>query len=480
MANKTIVDLENDLVKPYIDKVKTAYKNNINTLGCKNLLPNRMLSEQSLGVTAIVNSDLTISLNGTATGVFLVGLLSGIREGTANQNKFSLKELGIDKTKKYVLSANSTTSDCNIRLYFYDSTKTQIGDAIGSGSSGVARFDFLTDYANTEYMEVNLYIKSGTNVGSTLLKPMICLESDYDLDPSYVPYGMPCTSAANLGFTRWDELAISGAVNLCPNNAVSQVINGITWTVNSDGTVTATGAVSSGESDSVLDIYVPSDGNDPFVGQPVRFSGCPTGGSDTTYRMFFSRVSTVDGSSGSISDIGYGINQVWRNDHSGTGAKVSCVIYPAAGTVNLTFKPMISPIGYRGDYVPYVAPNKTLTEKVKVVEKNKYKIPNNTKHLTIKTNTTGNVVHFFCNYGSFWFDYTGGNWRVLSKFLFNREPGTEPTITYSISGNTINLNFTQTVVGFMIDRDNDLEITVGTSSSPETNTLAKVNLYSLT
>ena len=370
MANKTIIDLETDLVKPYIDKTKTAYLNNINSLGCKNLLPNRLLSEVVAGVTMTVNDDGTISLSGTSTGIWLIGLLSGIRESTTNQNKFSLKELGIDKTKKYVLSANSNTVNCEIRLYFYDSSKTQIGSYVSSGSTGVTKFDFLTDYVNAEYAEANLYIKSGQNTNNTLLKPMICLESDYDLDPSYVPYGMPCTSIPNLGFTRWDELAISGAVNLLPNNGKTKVLKGITWTVNDDGTVTATGAVTAGEGVSEFEVYRPSDGSDPFVGQPVRLSGCPAGGSSSLYYIQFYRVTSVDGSIGTEYDKGYGQNIVWRNDHSGIGAIVSIKIFEAAGTVNLTFKPMISPIGYKGDYVPYVAPNKTLTKKVETLEEN--------------------------------------------------------------------------------------------------------------
>ena len=140
--------------------------------------------------------------------------------------------------------------------------------------------------------------------------------------------------------------------NLLPNNATSQTINGITYTINEDKTITANGTATA---HSVLNIY-----NTSLVLQPgtYMFSGCPKNGSWGTYSM------------------GYGT----YND-SGNGAIINTTeafsgvpyIRIANGTTvnNLVFKPMIEIGNTITNYEPYVggvsSPNPDYPQEIKSV-----------------------------------------------------------------------------------------------------------------
>lgn len=133
------------------------------------------------------------------------------------------------------------------------------------------------------------------------------------------------------------EYEINLGKNLLPNTATSQTINGITYTINEDKTITANGTATA---HSVLNIY-----NTSLVLQPgtYMFSGCPKNGSWETYSM------------------GYGT----KND-SGNGALISTTevfsgvpyIRIANGTTvnNLLFKPMVEKGSQITSYSPYFTP----------------------------------------------------------------------------------------------------------------------------
>lgn len=147
---------------------------------------------------------------------------------------------------------------------------------------------------------------------------------------------------------------VLGAKNLCPNNATTQFINGITYTVNSDGSITASGTA---ESDSVLTVN--TGGFELSDGYYV-LSGCPSGGDATTYRIQLTN--TVDYAT---DDIGGGIrfdaSRFARSQYPNTTLRI--IIKPAAGNVNLLFKPMIRPASIEDDtYVPYAMTNRELTQ----------------------------------------------------------------------------------------------------------------------
>lgn len=129
--------------------------------------------------------------------------------------------------------------------------------------------------------------------------------------------------------------------NLIPYPYVNQptTITGITFTYNSDGTVTADGTATS----NVYNWIIPSQSGISFAAGEYTMSGCPSGGSTTTYYL-------SDGNS--LNDTGNGSRTTYQTD----GKRGVCICILKDTTVsNLVFKPQIekglvtSPI-----YSPYI------------------------------------------------------------------------------------------------------------------------------
>lgn len=110
-------------------------------------------------------------------------------------------------------------------------------------------------------------------------------------------------------------------------STASQTINGITWTINSDGTVTANGTATA---NSFL-YLIPNNSNIAFNKETV-ISGCPAGGSATTYEI---QVAMQGGTT--YHDYGDGefipFDYVYRY--------FVCCVRNGKTANNLTFRPMI-------------------------------------------------------------------------------------------------------------------------------------------
>ena len=130
--------------------------------------------------------------------------------------------------------------------------------------------------------------------------------------------------------------------NLIPYPYVNQptTITGITFTYNSDGTVTADGTATS----NVYNWIIPSQSGISFAAGKYTMSGCPSGGSTTTYYL-------SDGNS--LNDTGNGSRTTYQTD----GKRGVCICILKDTTVsNLVFKPQIE----RGlitfpTYSPYIS-----------------------------------------------------------------------------------------------------------------------------
>lgn len=134
--------------------------------------------------------------------------------------------------------------------------------------------------------------------------------------------------------------------NLLKNTTGSATQNGITFTVNADDTVLANGTNSGG----AFVRYIDTNATD-WSGQSLILSGCPAGGSTSTYAL---RV--YEAGSGKGYDTGSGL--------AFTGASNNRIgIFVAAGATlnNVTFKPMVRPATIEdGTYVPYAPSNSAL------------------------------------------------------------------------------------------------------------------------
>lgn len=144
---------------------------------------------------------------------------------------------------------------------------------------------------------------------------------------------------------------VSGAViyqygkNLIPYpyySANGVTTNGITYTINSDGTVTANGTATANS-----DFYLFLDRYNlfPVNGKQITLSGCPSGGSTSTYYVAISGANTYV-------DIGSGRSQLMPHDCHAIYLRIQ------KGTTvnNLVFKPQIEIGTTATEYEQYIAP----------------------------------------------------------------------------------------------------------------------------
>lgn len=153
---------------------------------------------------------------------------------------------------------------------------------------------------------------------------------------------------------------ILGSKNLMPNNAVTVVLRGVTWTINSDGTIKANGTASGGDST----LYYVSSSNDSTEGVTIpegkyTYTCLTSAGSDTTFR---SEIYNLTNPARIGWDYGEGVTFTRT-----AATKVLGSINIKSGTTvtNEIFKPMLRPAAVADPtYVPYAKSNKELTEDV--------------------------------------------------------------------------------------------------------------------
>lgn len=151
-------------------------------------------------------------------------------------------------------------------------------------------------------------------------------------------------------------LNVLGAKNLCPNNAVSQTANGITFTVNADGSVRVSGTATTTDVGLAI-VDSPHIISDYLVAGTYKFSGCPDGGSENTYFMR----TYVDG---------WKILTGGEIEFTVTDALLSTdfrvtIIIKSGTTIDKIFYPMIRPASVADDtYVPYAMTNREITSKL--------------------------------------------------------------------------------------------------------------------
>lgn len=152
----------------------------------------------------------------------------------------------------------------------------------------------------------------------------------------------------------------NGAVNLLPNKGTTQTLNGVTFTVNNDGTINANGTAT-----QEFDFYfVPRSTGADKTSVPkgsYKLTGCPSGASNYSLKLTHT-VNNV----GEI--IGYDTGNGLTFSLLTEGDALGCAIHLGNGAVlsNVTFKPMITladmPDSDYAHYVPYAMANRELTE----------------------------------------------------------------------------------------------------------------------
>ena len=140
-----------------------------------------------------------------------------------------------------------------------------------------------------------------------------------------------------------NKIIVSGKNLLPPDNNTSTTINGVTFTRNSDGSVLVNGTATANAQ------YITSKNFMLEDGKTYILSGCPNGGSTSTYMLNINQY--YNNTSHVLNNIGYNQKFTYVLDSKNSN---SIYIYIVSGTKcdNLLFKPMVSING--GDYEPYV------------------------------------------------------------------------------------------------------------------------------
>ena len=202
-------------------------------------------------------------------------------------------------------------------------------------------------------------VKIGTNVDVS--QGVISVKNSSILQKGVVQLynGVDSTStekaaAANSVKTAYDKgdnamnyAANYGVKNFLKLNPQSTSSGGVTITVNSDGTITSTGSTSNSAAALQINNNVVLPAGDYIL------SGCPSGGSDSTYRLDISGTQYYDTGSGV------------QFTSSGTALIIRMRIGANVSVNNFVWKPMIRRADVTSsEFVPYAPSNRELYEMI--------------------------------------------------------------------------------------------------------------------
>ena len=280
----------------------------------KNLLPFPYFdgsSKTSYGITYTVNADSSVVANGTAT-----------ETSTFQFTDYSATALDFLQTGQYIITGCPDGGDAS-KYEIQIRTNNNWVDETGEGRT----INYVNGSSTENYSNVlRIRIVKGTTVNNIVFKPMVRLATN--TDDTFEPYENIC------------PIYPANGRNLLENTATTQIINEVTFSVNSDDTITANGTATSNA--QLVIGTVSLKGNTAYV-----INGCPSGGGSSTYRLYFEGVSA-----GSTYDNGSGATYTPTEDEN---RNIKMVVYSGATVSNLVFKPMICLASANPTFIPYQA-----------------------------------------------------------------------------------------------------------------------------
>lgn len=195
MKNLSPINESKDVVtKEYVDPVKSQAALNRTTLGtqwhCKNLLKNNAVTQTVSGVTFTVNTDGSVTVNGT---------------NTSSSTGANLEICGFKNYGDIKLTASLKSTDSNVYMSVFD--KNWVG-------VGIICDNEKTWYNGNKERYVRLVVKPGATVKNVTVYPML---RDADIiDDTYEPYQpslidrclLKDTAGINLGHAQSDSITI--------------------------------------------------------------------------------------------------------------------------------------------------------------------------------------------------------------------------------------------------------------------------------
>lgn len=311
-----------------VDGVQTTVKEiRGKTVATENLIPYpyEESTKTENGITFTVNSDGSITANGTTT----------VAPSIFNVAKISLNA-GTYALRSFVNVANAGICQ------FYIDIPSEPNDRTGNGVT----FTLQDDIVNKN---VNIIVNPSQTVNNLVFRPML------NAGTTAKPYSKGFAGLKNAFFKE----IVSTGKNLIPYPYYdkSRVTNGITYTVNSDGSILLNGTATANSSFVLVSNLSPIklDKSESYF-----LSGCPSGGGFESYRIFIQNTAYQQG----YSDMGNGVSFTAEN----TDYYIFIIIREGATVNNLVFSPMLSHGTSALPYEPYTSDTLSAATPIELAE----------------------------------------------------------------------------------------------------------------
>ncbi|MBQ7564613.1 MAG: collagen-like protein [Lachnospiraceae bacterium] len=333
----TLAEVTDDTYEPYHESVETMYEEEVHGV---NLLKNTAASTTSSGITWTVNSDGSVKANGTNESTSQVGIT--IFE--------KLLEPGA-----YILSGLKT--DGSYSTYWINSYN--VDDSVNTGDVKTAGGETVISLSTAKRIRIKIYVAGSASVSNVMFYPML-RKADID-DSTYRPYNeQAIQNQLN------NQTGVLGAKNLINWTPKTETINGVTFTVNSDGTITASGTPT-----DIIRYHLMTDVDNVMKAIPSELIGetviASAGFTENNGTLELSNI-THNSSKSSIADhmISNGETEAKFTIESNAVYLNSYIIIDRNGAhtaVNATFKPMLRLASDPDDtYQPHAMTNRELTD----------------------------------------------------------------------------------------------------------------------
>ena len=322
-----------------ISNLKNALSNEVvtrATLGAHNLLPLSLATIKSLNTAGTWSNNKYTASNNACEFTINTDSKGNVTSIGVEVKAISASDMGLALSKENFGNADFNTN----------STPTANGYTISYGDTNN---NFRLQYLASSIL-TRIVVLANTPVSTKTMYPMIRLASD--TDTTYRPY-VP----TNAQLLSYKDNGVLGAKNLLPNTATTQVVEGVTYTVNSDKSVTANGTA--GSSHSLFPI-----GTVYLKAGTYLFNGNPNGLTDNARIDIYNAATTYFKSITTNSDYVLSIP-------SDDTYYVRIVVIATKSISNARFYPMIR-LATDTDptYQPYAKTNQQLTADVKVLASN--------------------------------------------------------------------------------------------------------------
>lgn len=230
------------------------------------------------------------------------------------------------------------------------------GTEITSGSTSPLTFTADADYS--------LYFGSSADVTQIMVCYSELYDGVYEANHATVDYTVSdLSNPQSIQHQINDITGVTGVRNFCKCVVDTQVINGITYTVNRDSNGNLLSVVANGTATAEASLTImPSDNENVPRNVSLILSGCPSGGDSQKYGLY-ARIGLLPNNTyvRNDADLGEGSEPFIVTDNNTIFVQI--IIRSGQTVSNLTFYPMLSLASDPDDtYVPYAMTNRELTE----------------------------------------------------------------------------------------------------------------------